>query len=277
LRCLSKLPVLDTKNSSKWAWFSPHVSLAFSDRERAIRENQPDHTKPAMVNIKDTMLTIFLDFAATQGPQRRVFGLRDPDNGGINTIIFVTDFRLDLAAHTVIADAYILPLNINIVTRLSHPLSDISDGMIQITVVGDEQKAWSELLPALVERCRNWKHTSKCEYRKKGIPVTYKIDENPICSCGMGKVGPEFERVAAWKPFTKLVTRAAISPLFALSYVETVGDLDTATQRQNKCFSCQKEEEEDAKLMTCSRCKMVRYCSATCQKADWKKHKLICK
>ncbi|KAF8535830.1 hypothetical protein BDD12DRAFT_796758 [Trichophaea hybrida] len=278
LRCLNKLPILDTKNSSKWDWFTPHVSLAFSDRERAIRENQPDNTKPAMVNIKDTMLTIFLNVAGTQGPQRKVFGLRDPENGGINTVIFVTGFRLDLAAHTVIADSYILPLNIDIVMRLSHPLSDISRGMVQITVVGDEQKAWSELLPALVERCRDWKHTSKCEYRKKGVPVTYKIDESPLCSCGVGKkVGSEFGKVAEWKPFVKLVTRAAISPLFAISYVEPVGDLGAAMKRTNRCFGCRKEEEDGAKLMTCSRCKVVRYCSATCQKADWKKHKLTCK
>ena len=30
-------------------------------------------------------------------------------------------------------------------------------------------------------------------------------------------------------------------------------------------------------MQLCSACKMVRYCSQTCQRAAWKKHKLVCK
>ena len=34
---------------------------------------------------------------------------------------------------------------------------------------------------------------------------------------------------------------------------------------------------ENNKPKLCSGCKLVRYCSAKCQKADWKEHKRACK
>ena len=39
-----------------------------------------------------------------------------------------------------------------------------------------------------------------------------------------------------------------------------------------KCRRCRKE----TKLMKCSVCESVWYCGATCQKEDWKRHKLFC-
>jgi hypothetical protein len=41
----------------------------------------------------------------------------------------------------------------------------------------------------------------------------------------------------------------------------------------NLCGSCNVIKE---KLLKCSRCKSVYYCSVECQKIDWKKHKLDC-
>jgi hypothetical protein len=40
-----------------------------------------------------------------------------------------------------------------------------------------------------------------------------------------------------------------------------------------RCASCGKEGD----LKRCSRCKVVSYCSSTCQKNDWVKHKNKCK
>ena len=32
-----------------------------------------------------------------------------------------------------------------------------------------------------------------------------------------------------------------------------------------------------ARLLTCSRCRRVKYCTSACQKADWKDHKAECR
>ncbi|TFK96088.1 hypothetical protein BDV98DRAFT_597978 [Pterulicium gracile] len=39
----------------------------------------------------------------------------------------------------------------------------------------------------------------------------------------------------------------------------------------DNCPVCMEEGE-----MVCSKCKVVRYCGAKCQKKDWKKHKGVC-
>mmetsp|Transcript_3385 Transcript_3385/g.5690 ORF Transcript_3385/g.5690 Transcript_3385/m.5690 type:complete len:244 (-) Transcript_3385:2404-3135(-) len=44
-----------------------------------------------------------------------------------------------------------------------------------------------------------------------------------------------------------------------------------------KCNSCGKQgDDADNKLMQCSVCGTVKYCSTACQKADWKNHKKNC-
>ncbi|KAF6751314.1 hypothetical protein DFP72DRAFT_496581 [Ephemerocybe angulata] len=40
---------------------------------------------------------------------------------------------------------------------------------------------------------------------------------------------------------------------------------------------CNRCRAQDVKLLRCSRCRIVPYCGAVCQKADWKSHKLNCK
>ena len=44
-----------------------------------------------------------------------------------------------------------------------------------------------------------------------------------------------------------------------------------------KCANCGAYGGKEGKLMKCSGCHAVHYCSSECQKADWKKHKLECK
>lgn len=43
-----------------------------------------------------------------------------------------------------------------------------------------------------------------------------------------------------------------------------------------KCNNCGKSADVNNKLMQCSVCATAKYCSATCQKADWKDHKKNC-
>lgn len=42
------------------------------------------------------------------------------------------------------------------------------------------------------------------------------------------------------------------------------------------CENCAKVATPEEPLMQCARCKVVRYCSALCQKAHWAAHKKFC-
>ncbi|TFK96824.1 hypothetical protein BDV98DRAFT_471125, partial [Pterulicium gracile] len=70
------------------------------------------------------------------------------------------------------------------------------------------------------------------------------------------------------KEFAAYATRAAVSPLFPVTYLEPVGEGYTligagssSSQKQNLC---------------CSKCKEVRFCGRECQKVDWTNHKKLC-
>lgn len=39
------------------------------------------------------------------------------------------------------------------------------------------------------------------------------------------------------------------------------------------CYNCKKEEKN---MSTCSKCKIILYCSRECQKQDWERHKATC-
>lgn len=64
--------------------------------------------------------------------------------------------------------------------------------------------------------------------------------------------------------------------------VEFTGDIKVVAEKLVNlpiyCEGCGKGEREDGKaLLQCAKCKNARYCSAGCQKAEWKKHKKECK
>jgi hypothetical protein len=48
------------------------------------------------------------------------------------------------------------------------------------------------------------------------------------------------------------------------------------TRYTSQCACCQKQATVTVKLSACSRCKKTYYCSAACQKQDWKQHKKTC-
>jgi hypothetical protein len=283
---------VDVSSPERLQFLSTHVGLAFSDRERlgATLSKVQD----VIVDVKESITVILLHFSGLETPQSRVFALTDPDSGGIYTLIFVNDIRLDLPAHTVVADACVLPL-----TRALLGMTTVKDVlrilsakhqsfiMMDVRTVGKEVKAWKQLLPALAERCREWKHTANCEYVGVGIPVSTEFGQSPLCSCGKGKMVPASFMKSEWKALAPLVTRIALGPLFAVSYLEKIGVemmrkvTDTlsrtskaATQASSVCAKCGGHGKPD--LKKCSGCRAVEYCSKACQSEDWKAHKIQC-
>eukprot|EP00928_Gymnodinium_smaydae_P025546 TRINITY_DN20304_c0_g1_i2.p1 TRINITY_DN20304_c0_g1~~TRINITY_DN20304_c0_g1_i2.p1 ORF type:complete len:420 (-),score=31.99 TRINITY_DN20304_c0_g1_i2:86-1345(-) len=44
-----------------------------------------------------------------------------------------------------------------------------------------------------------------------------------------------------------------------------------------RCFHCGVHAQQSHQFKFCSRCRVAAYCSQTCQKKDWRNHKLVCK
>ncbi|KAF8655051.1 hypothetical protein AX16_003252 [Volvariella volvacea WC 439] len=221
---VSRLPRIDHLKKAQFdRWFNSHVSFMFSDRERLIRTGTSGK-RELLVELKDSLYSFFIGATGLQSEKCSVIGLTDPDQGGIYTVIFVQGLYLDLSAHTIVIDAFVMPLTQKILSDIFKPLQKVV-GLMQIKTIGEEVIAWKRLLPAAVERCRTWKHNpNKCEYiKEKQIPLTTEFDKMPICSCGRGVGTEEFKKVAKWKEFTPYVTRAAFSPLFAVSYLDPLG------------------------------------------------------
>lgn len=317
---LDRLPIIDISNPSKLTWVDTHIGLMLSDRERTIRDTSSGYShKDLIYDIKDSIAHIIIQYAGIKGHKSRIFALNDPEKGGIYTLIFCTDLRLDLSSHTIVLDACILPLTPKLLTpAILNVIMKINDRreILDINTAGAESKAWPHLSLAFTERCRSWEHREDCHYLTRGIPLSYVSEEPlkgtwqtpaslifqnnnktpPQCNCAPGNASPEFLKVKEWKPFAKHVIRAAISPLFAVSYLDPVGQefgkmadmmktgfgvtgpgvmgfgTKPKEEKREGCYNCGK----DGQLLRCSRCKTASYCTAACQKADWKRHKPEC-
>jgi len=277
---LDRLPVLDASNKSRVDWIGPHLGLTMTDRERALRER--DIRTDTLTNVKATIHAILTGAAGVQEHQSRVFGLSVKRN--VDTLLFVPTLRFDLASYTLVADAYVLPLSRNLLKKVENTLFAIIGKKIDVELWGDEVAAWKRLLPVLVERCRTWKHGPNCEFlTKKSIPLSLEHENDPLCSCGKGKdVSAAFLKEKEWESAAPFVTRIAIGPIFGVPYVEGVGGIADALAQQfnreehgDRCARCGSPGKP--KLLVCGVCKNTNYCSAGCQKEDWKKHKLVCK
>jgi len=253
-----------------------------TDRERALRER--DIRTDTLTNVKTTIHAILVGAAGVQQHQSRIFGLNV--KGNVDTVIFVPTLRFDLASHTLVADAYVLPLNHDRLRKVEKTLMAILGELLHVELWGNEVATWKRLLPALAERCRTWKHGPNCEFlAKKTIPLSLEHENDPLCSCGKGKdVSAAFMKEKKWESATPFVTRIAIGPIFGVPYVESVGGFtDAVLQRTKEEFEGRRDVcarcggPGKPKLLVCGACKSTNYCSAGCQKEDWKKHKSVCK
>lgn len=270
---LSRLPVLDNKAKDIGKWLDPHLGSMMSSRERSLRKKQGNDI---MMSVKDTIHEIFVRVSDIQlGPPKRLFGLSYGEGrGNCDTILFIKDVKFDLHSHTMVCDGYVLPLTKRFIERMQTPFHLlVSRGdFTTIPIVSAEVQAWKSLLPALVERCRaSWKHKITCEYKIEGrIPLTEVMEVDPLCSCGQGKDTDDMLKVELWSEFAPHATRFALSPLFAVSYLETIGRDPT----RYRCSVCR--SKGNPKLLKCTSCKKTRYCSKECQKKDWKLHRMRC-
>jgi hypothetical protein len=292
-----KLP----STQKKLEWLSVHMGMTLSETEKKAKDRPNQADRGALVNLKESIATIFIKYCGLDDPQqaRMPFGLCNPVKGvGVYTLIFVNDIRLDVASHTVVVDACVVPLIEKIMPKVFPVLAELSGrGLIQIVTLDDETRAWRLLLPTFAERCRTWKHLDTCEYLAKGIPAEVDgLTVSPLCSCGRGKNLGSFGNVPDWKLLRDEATRVAIGPLFTFSFMEGMmaemreamdekigktsgtkpqaGGSSSSSSKSPHCARCGGPGKPT--LQACSVCKNTKYCSKDCQKNDWKTHKSQC-
>ena len=202
---LNRLPALKLpQKHEKLQWMFMHLALAFSENEEIARENSTlEDSGSPLVNLKESITTIFFRWVekSSENVKSRFhpLGPNNPnDKIGVYTLIFVNDTRFDLASHTIVADACVIPLSQKNVSKLSLALGRaVGIRHVLINTPDEETKLWKLFLPALAERCRTWKHLPTCEYLSQGIPACTKglgFEASPLCSCGKGRILASLER-----------------------------------------------------------------------------------
>ncbi|DAA77548.1 TPA_exp: Uncharacterized protein A8136_6094 [Trichophyton benhamiae CBS 112371] len=315
---LDKLPILDLRDPSKLSWVKLLSSDMFNDREGKERNKYVKGkictSSDVRVAFKDTLLSLFgyLSGVGTKA-QINAFGLDSETSGGVNVIVLMSSLRLEAANQSMVIDAAVIPLTIDLVMEMYSSLHDLTNrGMKTLKISDDELRLWKHVLPAFVDRCRTWKHLPSCEYMSTGkIPLSTDWAQPILCSCGKGKFpnGYEIKGFPEWKDIKKYATRVAISPCYWVpfldkefkfdaedeehkehkegSYKDNKEGLSQITQsllqsmdlKKGSCSNCGgKKPGSGTKLLRCSGCKVAEYCSKDCQREDWMaRHKLACK
>lgn len=114
-----------------------------------------------------------------------------------------------------------------------------------------------------------------CAFRLLVFHDQLLVDAMVDQKAGLLKSDPE-ARLARW---TKLMD-GADAPTRSLSQpLRKALGLSLNRQRLLTCFQvdCNKQESRIKQFLQCSRCSLVVYCSAACQKAAWKEHKVHCR
>lgn len=285
---LDSLPILDVDEAHKKDnnWLNILTAHQFSVRERKLREWDLPSLR---MNFKESLFTMFMLASGVQGGNTGLFALQHPKDGN-QILIFIRAIRLNGAEGSVVADAAALPLTRQLIDsgELETFLYVIRELEICAVTVNDEELVlWKKVLPAFAERCRTWTHGPNCEYKRAGatIPLSTQMGKQFMCSCGNGVLPDNFMRLPEWDDVaSKHAVRVAISPTFSVPFVEDIVDTDLLEKQGgienlevDKCRNCNATEGKDGgKLLKCSRCKDVMYCSYDCQRKDWKKHRMEC-
>ncbi|KAL8726803.1 MAG: hypothetical protein Q9166_006485 [cf. Caloplaca sp. 2 TL-2023] len=282
-------PVIPSTTKKDHRWLNTLMGGMLSDTEKQLKDKGSDLTAHSKIELKESLNIIFQSFAGfhpqAHGPVRS-FQLTLKRNKSCHTLIFASSMRHDLDLGSVVLDAWVLPLTVPRVWKLDsalHGLLSAKPQPVSVYLSDRESTLWKRMLPALAERCCTWDHKADCQYRIEGrIPLSIEENQNPLCSCGEGKVPPNFATVnTQWAPFAKYVTRIALAPVFSVPYVESilrspdpVVSTAATVASSARCDSCNTLSSE---LKVCGGCGKARYCSRECQKAEWKAHKIHCK
>jgi hypothetical protein len=248
---LDRSPMLNRDQAEKLQWLPVHTSSQFSIREYALqndisgttsiantwsrfkqllsaglfrRSRTVDVSAQALADVKRSIHELLLRSSGADGSPCQAFWLQEPSLGAY-AYMLVGGLRLDLAASTVVMDAAVVCLSQESMSIIAPGIMTMINGSGNIASINTtlaEALAWKRLLPAFTERCRTWTHKSGCNYiPNRVISMFDGIDSDPLCGCGkgVGFTSPQWD-VPEWKAILPHATRAAISPLFSVPYVE---------------------------------------------------------
>jgi hypothetical protein len=294
---LSSLPAMAVTDSSsvRLKWLQYHLPTMWSAQESALKFTPSLPASPSLrsrVEFKDSLFHMFIGFSGIQGQKASVFAIDCTEEQGVQMVFFLSKMRLDLSNRTVVLDAAVLPLTLDLMPRILPSLQAMSESdhaPKAIRTPKNELQLWKEALPAWSERCRTWSHKPDCEYVSAGqIPLSTKFGERVLCSCGEGALPTDFmPNFPGWKDLAKYAVRVAVSPSFSSALIDNPldqsafgppKDAPARVREMEDCFVCGKGAQPDgSELMNCSRCHKAKYCSRDCQRTDWKKHKGVCR
>ncbi|KAF6822380.1 mynd finger family protein [Colletotrichum plurivorum] len=294
---LDRLPIIDiSEKNTALRLLQTQLSVQFSVPERHLRQevqaarNTTAISSSVRLNFKESIFTMFMISMGIQGEQTGLFALNHEDGLGIHTYIMVSAARLDAPSGAVVLDAAALPMTYDTLEELKPfllELQTLAAGVIKVNK--EELDFWRSTLPSMAERARTWNHKASCDYAKAGtVPVSLEAGLPTLCSCGAGKLPDDFLNIPMWETAKKYATRVAISPAFAVPFVDNVIDreawkrsgMDSLHPSNNleRCTSCGKTSSNDGgPLKKCTGCQKVKYCGPDCQKKDWKTHRNECK
>ncbi|EEH47199.2 uncharacterized protein PADG_03297 [Paracoccidioides brasiliensis Pb18] len=280
----NRLPPLDPNGAECLGWLVSHASMMFSVNESRARHNLDVNGAKAAENIrlcfKDTLFSMVMSFAGIQGPRRKVFGLSN-DKIGLQVLFFNSSIRIDMSNHTVALDVAIITLPPEMGPQMWDFVKSLKTvDFATIAVDEGELKLWKRVLPAFVERCKDWRHKSTCEYKSESrIPLSVEGHKPVLCSCGNGILPPSFiSGLDMWDAVSKHAVRGLVPLLFTLPYSDSKCSLVEVDKfRKSKCEACGAEKSVHGRaLLSCAQCLMVRYCSSKCQRTHWKVHRKSC-
>ncbi|KAF8752467.1 hypothetical protein RHS01_07678 [Rhizoctonia solani] len=208
---LDKLPLIELSDTEAMeTYILPHMALQHSDRERKIMFDPNyvprDHIHALKVGI-NILIHDYID-----GSARR--WMRSDSSGG-----------------TIVLDTAIIPVtneNKSTVLPLLDPIGESGVLIMSVDVQHGEMGAWKQYLAACIERVRTWTHKPECEYQAAGqAPISLQDGEDSICACGngIGFEGKEWipPEAPKWQQLLPYATRAGVSPIFSVPYLEIVG------------------------------------------------------